>query len=322
MKKRFTAIVGATASGKSSLALQLAKKYSGEIVSCDSMQIYKYMDVGTAKPSPEELAAVPHHLIDFVPPDGEYSAGDYAADAAAAIDGVISRGNLPIVCGGTFLYLDSLTEVSSLSESSKDEDLRKRLEKYASENGNGALHEMLEGIDPESAAAIHENNVKRVIRAIEIYETTGKTKSEWDRLSKENESRYSALRIAVSFHKRELLYRRIDERVDLMMENGLFEEARRLYEAGYLAPDMIASQAIGYKEFIDCFEGKGSLEDAVGRIKQSSRNYAKRQLTWLKRYKDLHTIWRDTEEGVLKSADEVFADTEKILSDEGMTSGF
>ena len=318
MQKEFIAILGPTASGKSSLALRLASCRGGEIVSCDSMQIYRGMDIGTAKPTPEEMSAVPHHMIDIVDPDEPFSAGDFAERAGREIDGIIERGRLPIVCGGTFLYLDSLTEVSSLSEASKDEKLRAALEKFAAENGASALHEKLERIDPESASAIHENNVKRVIRAIEIYETTGKTKSEWDRLSKETAPPYKARRIVISYHDRELLYRRIDERVDRMMESGLLEEAKRLFDAGYLAPDRIASQAIGYKEFTDCFEGMGTVEEAVDKIKQSSRNYAKRQLTWLKRYKDAMIVWGDTPDGDARSSDDMLKDAEKLLAERGI----
>lgn len=318
MKKEFIAVLGATASGKSALALYLAQRHGGEIVSCDSMQIYRGMDIGTAKPAAEEMSRVPHHMIDILSPDKDFSAGDYAALAGAAIDGILSRGRLPIVCGGTFLYLDSLTEVSSLSEASKDEALRSELERYAAENGVSALHRKLEEIDPASASAIHENNVKRVIRAIEIFKTTGKPKSEWDRLSKEAEPEYGAHRIVISYHDRELLYRRIDKRVDRMMEEGLLKEAESLYKQGYLAPSTMASQAIGYKEFTDFFEGRGTVAEAVERIKQSSRNYAKRQLTWLRRYGDAATVWGDTENGEERGLDEIGHDAEAALAGRGV----
>ena len=318
MKKSFIAVLGATASGKSALALYLAEHHGGEIVSCDSMQIYRGMDIGTAKPSAKETSLVPHHMIDIVSPDEDFSAGDYAALAGKAIDGILSRGKAPIVCGGTFLYLDSLTEVSSLSEASKDEALRAELEKYAAEKGVMALHKKLEEIDPESASAIHENNVKRVIRAIEIFETTGKPKSEWDRLSKESEPEYGAHRIVISYHDRELLYRRIDKRVDKMMEEGLLAEAENLYKQGYLAPNTIASQAIGYKEFADFFEGRATVAEAVEKIKQSSRNYAKRQLTWLRRYDDIMNVWGDTEDGEEIGLDEIGQDAEDALAGRGV----
>ena len=318
MKKEFAAVLGATASGKSALAMYLAERHGGEIVSCDSMQIYRGMDIGTAKPTAEETSRVPHHLIDILSPDEDFSAGDFAVLAGEAIDGILSRGRLPIVCGGTFLYLDSLTEVSSLSDSSKDEKLRAELERFAAENGAAALHGRLEKIDPESAAAIHENNVKRVVRAIEIYETTGKPKSEWDRLSKESEPPYKAHRVAILYHDRELLYRRIDERVDRMMEQGLPEEAKTLYEKGFLGSKTIASQAIGYKEFIDYFEGSGTVLEAVEKIKQSSRNYAKRQLTWLRRYGDLLIVWGDTDNGEARNLEEIGRDAEAALAERGV----
>ncbi|MBR6917580.1 MAG: tRNA (adenosine(37)-N6)-dimethylallyltransferase MiaA [Clostridia bacterium] len=321
MKDRFATVVGATASGKSALALYLAKRFGGEIVSCDSMQIYRGMDIGTAKPAAEEMREVPHHMIDILSPDEDFSAGDFAVRAKGVIKDVLSRGKLPIVCGGTFLYLDSLTEVSSLSDSSKDGELRRRLEDFAKEHGAASLHEKLEAIDPASALAIHENNVKRVIRAIEIYETTGIPKSEWDRRSKEEEAELSVFRLMIAYHDRELLYRRIDKRVDRMMEQGLLDEARVLYDAGYLAPETVASQAIGYKEFIGYFEGKESLAEAVERIKQSTKNYAKRQLTWLKRYSGAAVVWGDDDAGAPREFSEICSDAGKIFLDAGFAGG-
>lgn len=321
MKKAFIAVLGATASGKSALAMGLAERFGGEIVSCDSMQVYRKMDIGTAKPTKEERLAVPHHLIDAVDPYEEFSAGDYSALAGEAIEDILRRGKLPIVCGGTFLYLDSLTEVSSYSESSKDDALRESLSEFAREHGAAALHAKLAAVDPESAAAIHENNIKRVIRAIEIYETTGTPKSIWDKRSKEAEPRFGCVRLAILYHDRDLLYRRIDARVDAMMEQGLLGEAKALYEAGYLEPDKIASQAIGYKEFIGYFEGALTLGEAVDSIKQSTRNYAKRQLTWLRRYKDLCVVWGDTEDGCARSPGGMLHDASAILEERRIGGG-
>lgn len=318
MENTFVAVLGATASGKSALAMELAASLDGEIVSCDSMQVYRKMDVGTAKPTIAERLAVPHHMIDIVDPDEEFSAGDYSALAGEEIEGIICRGKLPVVCGGTFLYLDSLTEVSSYSESSKDPALREELSEFAKENGAASLHAKLEEVDPESAAAIHENNIKRVIRALEIYETTGKPKSYWDKKSKESEPRFKCVRLAIIYHDRDLLYRRIDARVDRMMEEGLLEEARALYDAGYLAPEKIASQAIGYKEFVGYFEGSTTLGEAVNSIKQSTRNYAKRQLTWLRRYKDLCVVWGDTEDGRKRGVPEMLCDAKELLVKHGI----
>lgn len=310
--KKILAIVGATASGKSSLALSLAAHHNGEIVSCDSMQIYRGMDIGTAKPTESEMKAVPHHLIDVADPGADFSAGDYAELAAKAVDGIISRGALPVFCGGTFLYLDALTEISSLSDSSKDEELRRSLAEFAKENGAHALHEKLRTIDPDAANAIHENNVKRVIRAIEIYETTGKTKTEWDARSKESASPYDVTRLLIDYRDRSVLYGRIDERVDKMIDDGLEAEAKRLFDAGYLSPDRTASGAIGYKEFIPYFKGEATLGEVIEEIKRSTRNYAKRQMTWLRRYKDALTVYGDG-----RSAKEIYDDAESLLCSAG-----
>lgn len=303
MTKEFIAVVGATASGKSSLAIELAKRLDGEIVSCDSMQIYKTMDIGTAKATKAEQAEAVHHMIDIIEPGEEFSAGDFCILAEKAIEDILSRGKVPIVCGGTFLYLDSLTSSYTRSETSKDEALRAELEEYAKKEGNHALHEMLRQIDPESADAIHENNVKRVIRAIEIFKTSGKTKTEWDILSKEAEAPYKAHTVVIDYNNREILYDRINRRVDIMFEEGLETEAKMLYDRGILTPDTTAGQAIGYKEFIEYFEGLISIQEVSEKIKQFSRNYAKRQMTWLKRYKNAIRVTPDEGEKLLTTAD-------------------
>lgn len=302
MQTEFTAVIGATASGKSALAVELAKRCDGEIVSCDSMQIYKRMNIGTAKPTESEMCGIPHHMIDIVEPWEEFSAGDYAYLAGKAITDITSRKKVPIMCGGTFLYLDAMTTVSSLSESSKDETLRAELEEYARCNGTGALHEMLRKIDPHSADSIHPNNVKRVIRAIEIFRTSGKTKTEWDLQSKYAEPPFKAKKIMIDYKDRGILYDRINSRVDLMMEQGLEEEVFSLYEKGFFAESSCASQAIGYKEFIPYFKGDITIGEVVETIKQSSRNYAKRQLTWLKRYKDAIVLYADSDGSIRNAA--------------------
>ena len=286
-------ISGPTATGKSALGVRLAKEIGGEIISADSMQVYRHMDIGTAKISVEEMDGVPHHMIDIADPTDDFSAGDYAEAAGKIINDIVFRGKHPIMCGGTFMYLDTLTAVSSLSEATKDEALRRELGEYAEKNGAASLHKMLEEIDPEAAEAIHENNIKRVIRAIEIYRTTGKTKSEWDALSKEKEAPFRADRIIIDYNDREILYDRINRRVDIMMEQGLEKEARTLFDKGLLSDRYCASQAIGYKEFIPYFNGETTLESVIDEIKQSSRNYAKRQLTWLRRYKDAIVLTAD-----------------------------
>lgn len=300
--KEFIAVAGATASGKSALALELARRLDGEIVSCDSMQIYRTMDVGTAKPSAEEMKTVPHHMIDIADPGDSFSAGDYCRMAGKIIDDIISRRKVPIVCGGTFLYLDSLVLSYTRSEAPRDDGLRRSLEEYAEKNGNAALHEKLREIDSEAANAIHENNVKRVIRAIEIYKTSGRTKSEWDALSREAAPPYKPHMIIIDYKDRTVLYDRINRRVDAMLEAGLEDEARRLYEGGYLKGEACAAQAIGYKEFIDCFENRISLAEVADQIKQASRNLAKRQLTWMKRYKEALRLYPDAKEPMSDSA--------------------
>ena len=218
-------VVGATASGKSALAMELSKKLNGEIVSCDSMQVYRGMDIGTAKPSVEDRACVPHHLIDVADPLEIFSCADYVSLAAQAIENIHGKGKLPIICGGTGLYLDALLRGGGFEEeASVDSTLRQSLFDYAKENGNHALHERLRAVDPESADATHENNVKRVVRALEIYETTGLTKTELDRRSRTFDSPYRAAVIGLRYDDRELLYRRIDRRVDEMIAQGLLEE--------------------------------------------------------------------------------------------------
>lgn len=303
MKTEIIAIAGATASGKSALAIELARRLGGEIISCDSMQIYRGMNIGTAKPTAEELRLAPHHMIDIANPDEAFSAGDFCTAASRLISDITAGGKVPLICGGTFLYLDSLISSYTASETEKDEKLRGELESYAEENGNEALHRLLEEIDPQSAASIHPNNVKRVIRAIEIYRTSGKTKSEWDALSKGAKSPYKAYKVVIDYANRETLYERINRRVDKMFEEGLEEEARRLYDAGYLTEQTTAGQAIGYKEFIEYFRGEATLGETAEKIKKSSRNYAKRQLTWLRRYGDAVRICPDEEGAALSTSE-------------------
>ena len=282
MKKRVLAISGPTAVGKTELALRVARALDGEIISCDSMQIYKGMDIGTAKPTSEELARVKHHMIDIVSPDVDFSCADYKAMATEALEDVISRGKFPIFCGGTGLYLESVLYNGDLSSAPSDKDLRERLmTNSAEENWNKLI-----SIDPDAAAKTHMNNRVRVVRALEIYELTGITKTEWDRRSGEKESEYDSALIVLFCSDRERLYDRINRRVDMMLEMGLEREVRELC----LAPNTTASAAIGYKEMIEYIEGRCDLADAVERIKQASRNYAKRQETWWRRNKNARFI--------------------------------
>ena len=278
-KVRLLAIVGATASGKSAVAVELAKKLDGEIVSCDSMQVYRGMNVGTAKPTAEEMGGIAHHLIDVADADENFNCADYVTLAQKAIEDICSRGKLPILCGGTGLYLDSLLR-GGFEETQSDPALRQGLFDYAAAHGNHALHERLREVDPESADAIHENNVKRVVRALEIYESTGMTKTEADRRTREIDPPYDATVIGLNYPEREILYGRIDRRVDEMLANGLLEETRGLYEAGVFEQNATAAQAIGYKELLGVLEGTDTLEGAVEALKRATRRYAKRQITW------------------------------------------
>lgn len=290
---RVIAIVGPTAVGKTALALRLAKELDGEIISCDSMQIYKGMDIGTAKPTKEEMAKIPHHLIDIKEPNEDFSCADYAILAKKAIEDILSRGKTPIFCGGTGLYLDSVIEIGSFSSGFKDENYRIELENIAKEKGNEYVHNMLREVDKKSADEIHPNNVKRVIRALEIYKCTGICKSQWDEKSKEQKPPYDATVLFLTCKDREILKNRIDMRVDIMLKDGLLDEAKFLYDNGMLKEEYTSYGAIGYKELIPYLEGKDTLENCVERLKISTRQYAKRQITWFSRKKNYHTVYVD-----------------------------
>lgn len=286
IKPKIYGVVGPTASGKTEYAIELAKKCGGEVVSCDSMQIYKHMDIGTAKPTQEEMDGIPHHMIDIAEPWESYSVARFVSEARACIDEVLERGRVPILCGGTGLYFDSVIKNIDFSEIESDPDYRSELMQTAKENGNEYVHNMLKKIDPKSAEAVHPNNLKRVIRALEIYKTTGKTKTEIDRESV-RESIYDAEIYGLN-RPREELYERINRRVDIMLENGLLDEVKSLLEMG-ISRDATSMQAIGYKELAEYFEGSCKLFEAVEKIKQESRRYAKRQLTWFRKNKEI--IW-------------------------------
>ena len=277
---RILAIVGPTGGGKSALALSLAERLGGEIVSCDSMQVYRRMDVGTAKPTAEEQARVRHHLIDVAEPDEAFSSAEYVALAEAAIRDCAERGRLPIVCGGTGLYLDALLRKSDPAPNTVNEELRRELWALYEEQGAEALHDALRQVDPESAAATHPNNVKRVIRALEIFRTCGVTKTELDRRSREGGMRYDACVIGLRYADRETLYRRIDTRVDAMLAAGLEAETRALMAEGVFEKNQTAAQAIGYKELLPYCRGEESLSAAADALKMATRRYAKRQMTW------------------------------------------
>ena len=293
-KPKIIAVVGPTASGKTALSVALAKALGGEVLSCDSMQIYRDMDIGTAKPTAEEQEGVPHHLIDIAAADEPFSCAEYAALAKEKVAEVLSRGKLPIFCGGTGLYLDGvLRGGSSYEKTETDPTYRAELERMATEQGAHAVHAMLAAIDPEAAQATHPNNVKRVIRALEIYHTTGVTKTELDRRSTETESDYDAMVLGIRFSDTEALYHRINLRVNMMIEQGLVEECRRLMAAGVFERSATAAQAIGYKELFPYLRGELPLETCVETLKMATRRYAKRQMTWFRMHGNVQWIDRD-----------------------------
>ena len=315
-KPKILAVAGPTASGKSALALRLAELFGGEIISCDSMQIYRRMNIGTAKPTEEELSRVKHRMIDIAEPDEDFSCADYVKIAAAETEAALVGGALPIFCGGTGLYLDAFLRGSDFGETQIDNELRRELELFARENGNEALHDMLREIDPESADAIHPNNVKRVIRAIEIYRTGGVTKSELDRRSLEYESEYDALVIALRYNDREILYNRIDSRVDAMISEGLLAETEGLLGEGIFEKNTTASQAIGYKEMLGYIKGETSLEDAVNTLKTATRRYAKRQMTWFSSKN--YVRWIDADrDGKMRPFEDILADACELVREFG-----
>ncbi len=286
------AVVGPTASGKSDLAIDICLRFGGEVISCDSMQIYKRMNIGTAKPTLDEMRGIAHHLIDFLEPGTEYSASNYVADADRCVKTLRDRGVLPVFCGGTGLYIDSYISGLEFSDFENDPSVRERIEKENLEFGVGYIFERLKSVDSESAQAIDVHNVKRVIRALEVYETTGVTMSEWNRRSKLTAKKKDCLVIGLDYKDREKLYHRIDTRVDIMIDMGLIDEAKKLFDDGLML-SKTASQAIAYKELLPYFNGEDTLENCVEILKRNSRRYAKRQLTWFRRNKDIKWIFRD-----------------------------
>jgi tRNA dimethylallyltransferase len=313
------AVAGPTASGKSSLAMRLCKDYNGELISCDSMQIYRGMDIGTAKPSLREREEVPHHLIDICDPDVDFSAAAFAELAREAIADVHSRGKMPILCGGTGLYLDSVLQGVNFGEMEPDLAYRAELFQFAEANGVQALHDKLSAIDPEAARTIHPNNVKRVARALEICHLSGMTKTEWDKNAIKNESPYSACIIALDYKNRENLYARIHLRVDEMFNAGLEQEVRALLDKGYLSPDTTAGGAIGYKELIGYIHGNMTKEEASEALKTATRHYAKRQLTWLRRNENVHWLYPDNER--YEDDEHLIFDAHAIIDIHTMMSG-
>lgn len=286
-KPKILCVVGPTASGKTDYAVELALKSGGEVVSCDSMQIYKHMDIGTAKPTADEMKGVKHHMIDIIEPNESFSVARFSEMARECIDDILLRGKTPVLCGGTGLYFDSTINNINFIQMDTDEEYRKDLESAAKEFGNEYVYKILKRVDEESAESIHPNNLKRVIRALEIYKTTGKKKSELDK-EQLSEPLYEP-EITGLMRDREVLYDRINKRVDIMMEKGLIDEVSELIKMG-IDENSTSMQAIGYKEIIEYLDGKTSLSDAVDKIKRESRRYAKRQLTWFKRNEKINWI--------------------------------
>ncbi len=306
-KIKALALTGPTASGKTALSIALAMALDAEIISLDSMQIYKYMDIGTAKATDSERAAVPHHMLDFLSPGTPYSAYSYKEDAMRAAEDISLRGRLPLFVGGTGLYLDTLRRRGTSADVPESDRAftASLLEGASDEAGRIALHNTLRELDPKSAESIHYNNVKRVARAIEICRITGLTKSELDSRAALPDERIDITHITLDFHNRDTLYARCDGRVDLMMREGLVDEVLSLHRMGYLGRASTAGLAIGYKEIIDAKEAGRPPEDATDLIKQATRNYAKRQLTWFRRDKSAIRIYADTPEGTMKGTDEL-----------------
>ena len=278
-------ITGPTATGKTRLAVALAEKYNGEIVSADSMQVYRRMDIGTAKVTPAETHGVPHHMIDVAEPYEAYSVARYVEDAARCVDDILSRKKLPIIAGGTNLYIDSLISGRDFAENQDDGSLRRVLDGEYETLGGEAMLTRLRAVDPERAAKLHPADRRRIIRALEVYMLTGKTISEHDAETKLLPPRYEAVKLALDFEDRAELYARIDSRVDTMLKRGLIDEVRALLDSG-LSEKCTAMQAIGYKEPAAYLRGEISLSEASELIKRESRRYAKRQLTWLRRGTD------------------------------------
>ena len=292
-KPRVVAVGGPTASGKTALSVALAKAFDGEIINADSMQIYKNLDVGTAKPTTQEQQGIPHHLLGFLPPKTPFSVADFTAAADPLVREISAHGKLPLVVGGTGLYITSLLNGVAFAPEKLDPTIRARLQAQAEAEGSAALYAQLQAVDPDYAAQVHPNNLPRVIRALELFEATGRKMSEERVNARAAEPPYRALCLCLTCRDRSALYDRIGRRVDLMMENGVLDEARQVYD--HRDSYRTAAQAIGYKEFFPYFEGTASLDDCTERLKQATRNYAKRQLTWFRRQNDAVWLYLDEE---------------------------
>lgn len=305
-RKKIIVICGPTASGKTGLSLKLAKIYNGEIISADSMQVYKKLDVGTAKATTAQQAEIKHHLIDFLFPDEKYNAQVFITLAKENIDGICSISKLPFIVGGTGLYIESLVNGITFTDQKDTTEIKDNLKKMLAEKGKEYMYSMLQEIDPEYAAGVHPNNTVRVMRGIEIFKATGKTMSQQLVLSRPNQKPYDTLIIALGYKDRQKLYDNINNRVDTMIEQGLLGEARYVYDNKDSFINSAA--AIGYKEFFLFFEGEQSLEQSTQKLKQISRNYAKRQLTWFNGMPEVNWLYVDSQEDYTKQAIELVGD--------------
>ncbi len=300
-------IAGPTASGKTALAVKLAQEVNGEVVSCDSMQVYRGMDIGTAKPTAQEMEGIPHHMLSVAEPWEDFSVSRYCEMAAPIVDDIIARGKTAIIAGGTGLYMDSLIKGNSFAPFPST-GMREKLEAQADAEGMEAMLSTLAGIDPEAAARLHLKDRKRVIRALEVYYETGKTITRHNLETQAIPPRYTPLWLGLDFAQRAELYRRIDTRVDVMLEMGLMEEIQGLLARG-IPPKCTAMQAIGYKEFVAALSANSSVSQAADQVRQSSRRYAKRQLTWFRRNENIRWLTRETGD----PADKILAAARQIL---------
>ncbi len=313
-KIKLITVVGPTASGKTKLGVELCKRYGGEVISADSMQIYKGMQIATAKPSEEEKQGIPHHLMDFLPPDQTYSVSSFVSDAKKCIEDITSRGNLPVIVGGTGLYIDSLLNNISFYDKQRSTEISDSLRELYNSEGIDKLLEILKEIDSESYERLKtERNPKRIIRAIEFYKTTGVTITEQNKNSRLEESPYAPVKLGINFENRQTLYDRINKRVDLMLKNGLLEEAERVYNSDL---SFTSVKAIGYKELFPYFKGELSLDECVEKLKMETRRYAKRQITWFKRDKAINWLYPDK----VNSFEELFSQAVQI-TDKGLING-
>lgn len=287
MKKPLIILTGPTAVGKTELSIELAKKVNGSIISADSMQVYRHMDIGSAKITKEEMQEIPHYLIDSFEPDEEFHVVKFQEYAKRYMEEIYSQNRIPIIAGGTGFYIQALLYDIDFTEEQEDTAYRRELEQYAKEHGARALHERLQKVDKKAAEEIHENNIKRVIRALEFHHLSGKKISEHNEAERHKESPYQFAYFVLN-DEREHLYERINQRVDIMMEQGLLAEVQKLKEMGY-HKKMVSMQGLGYKEILEYLEGECTLEEAVYRIKRDTRHFAKRQLTWFRRERDV--LW-------------------------------